>query len=87
MGAMTSISEKQQRDEQQHIALITRALTERHTDTPAAEVAGVVEAAYHRFDGQPVRDFVPLLVERRAQAQLGVLATALPTSLDKDSAE
>lgn len=54
----------------------------RHAQTPADTVTQVVDDAYRRFDGQPIRDFVPLLVERRAQERLGGVATAVPTPLD-----
>lgn len=33
-------------------------------------MADAVEAAYRHFDGTDVRDFVPLLVERRANETL-----------------
>ncbi|PYE12061.1 hypothetical protein DFR67_12669 [Williamsia limnetica] len=79
---MSTHTDKQQQDEQQNIAMVAEALAVRHADKPADTVASVVDDAYRRFDGQPIRDFVPLLVERRAQEQLGGLATSLPTSLD-----
>lgn len=80
--AMTIHSDKQQQEEQQHIDMIADTLKVRHADTPADTVSQIVDDAYRRFDGQPIRDFVPLLVERRAQEQLGGLATAVPTSLE-----
>jgi hypothetical protein len=33
-------------------------------------VAEVLRATYARFDGRPIRDFVPLLVERAAAERL-----------------
>lgn len=84
---MSTYTDKQQQDkqlheEQQHIAMIADALAGRHADKSAETVARVVDDAYRRFDGQPIRDFVPLLVERRAQERLGGLATSPSTSLD-----
>jgi hypothetical protein len=38
-----------------------------------ATVADVVHKLRTKFDGRPVRDFVPLLVERNAQAELAKL--------------
>ena len=39
--------------------------------TVAPEVVDeVLRAAYARFDGRPIRDFVPLLVERAAAERL-----------------
>ena len=33
-------------------------------------VRGVVHDTYARFDGRPLRDFIPLLVERNARTEL-----------------
>lgn len=35
-----------------------------------AQVAEAVETIHHRFDDRPVRDFVPVLVERFAREEL-----------------
>ncbi len=37
---------------------------------PPDTVAAVVRGTYARFDGRPLRDYVPLLVERRARSEL-----------------
>lgn len=79
---MTTYADKQQHDERQHIDLIAEKLIKQHTSLSADAVAQVVEDAYHRFDDQPIRDFVPLLVERRAHERLGDRATTSPESLD-----
>ena len=43
--------------------------------TVAPEVVNeVLRATYARFDGRPIRDFVPLLVERAAAERLRQLA-------------
>lgn len=36
----------------------------------AERVRSAVVAAHHRFDGRPIRDFVPIFVERIARADL-----------------
>jgi hypothetical protein len=36
----------------------------------ALEVSRTVTEIHHRFDGRPVRDFVPVLVERYARQEL-----------------
>jgi hypothetical protein len=41
-----------------------------YPDVPADTVATVVHVNHARFDGRPVRDFVPLFVERGAKQQL-----------------
>jgi hypothetical protein len=38
---------------------------------PRDQIATLVRDAHARFEHSPVRDFVPLLVERRACAELG----------------
>ncbi|WP_020108166.1 three-helix bundle dimerization domain-containing protein [Nocardia sp. 348MFTsu5.1] len=78
---MTTFADKRQQDERQNIDLIAEKLTKQHASLSADTVAQVVEDAYRRFDDQPIRDFVPLLVERRAHERLGDRATASPESL------
>jgi hypothetical protein len=41
-----------------------------YPDVPADTVATVVHHSHARFDGRPVRDFVPLFVERGAKDEL-----------------
>lgn len=45
-------------------------LSARFANLPVQTVAEVVNGAYGRFDGSPIRDYVPLLVERAAREQL-----------------
>lgn len=35
-----------------------------------AEIAGLVRAEHAKYEGRPVRDFVPVLVERAVRQQL-----------------
>lgn len=37
---------------------------------PAEDVHAAVRRAYARFDAKPIRDFVPLFVERHARSEL-----------------
>ncbi|WP_433476476.1 three-helix bundle dimerization domain-containing protein [Spirillospora sp. CA-142024] len=46
-----------------------------HTDE---QVTRAVSDAHHRFDGKPIRDFVPILVERMAREQLRAPQTDSP---------
>jgi len=59
--------------------VVARLMT-RYADLPPEEVAGAVQSAHARFDQCPIREFVPLLVERRARAELlrnaGLLAVS-----------
>ncbi|MGV9712279.1 three-helix bundle dimerization domain-containing protein [Gordonia sp. NPDC003424] len=55
-----------EKSEQQQIDAVRDRLAARFIDHTTDEVAASVDTAYHRFDGIVIRDFVPLLVERRA---------------------
>jgi hypothetical protein len=70
--------------EQQQIDQIADKLADQHTEVPAEAVTEVVEEAYHQFDGQPIRDFVPLLAERKAQEELGGHPIATPESFEEE---
>lgn len=56
--------------EQQIIEQLAQRLADAHTLVEPAQVAKVVHAEYARFEGRPIRDFVPLFVERNAEAEL-----------------
>jgi hypothetical protein len=55
------------------IAEVQQRLTNQYADIPVDQVSSAVQAvqaAQARFAQSPIRDFVPLLVERRARDQL-----------------
>lgn len=56
--------------EQQIIDQLAERLADAHDKVEPAQVARVVHEQYARFEGRPIRDFVPLFVERRATAEL-----------------
>ena len=56
--------------EQQIIDQLARRLADTHTQVEPTRVAQVVHEQYARFEGRPIRDFIPLFVERRAAAEL-----------------
>jgi hypothetical protein len=68
-------------DERRQVTEVQHRLIGMYTDKNPEEVAEAVEAAYRHFDGIDVRDFVPLLVERRANEALS------GSSVMADSAE
>ena len=49
-------------------------LSRAYPSVPPETVTAVVRATHMIFDGRPVRDFVRLLVERRANGELAKLA-------------
>lgn len=69
---------------QQIIAGVADRLTRKYPSFAAETVTAVVRDTHARFDGRPVREYVPLLVERFAGQQLELLAlTATRTTLEQ----
>lgn len=52
------------------IEQVVARLAATYTEIPRDGVAQTVAKAHNRFQGSTVREFVPLLVERRARAEL-----------------
>lgn len=63
------------RSESELIADVQDRLVKRFNTFPAERVSAAVETAHHRFEGSLIRDFVPLLVERRVASELENLNT------------
>jgi hypothetical protein len=55
--------------------VIDRLTQEFAADYSTQHVAQTITTIHHRFDGRPVRAFIPLLVERFARQELRSLAT------------
>jgi hypothetical protein len=60
------------------ISDLERRLAEKYSALPIDHVAAVVRHAYSKFDGSRVRDFIPLLVQRRADEELEELSVLRP---------
>jgi hypothetical protein len=72
-----SVDTLREQREQQAIRQVTAHLASTFADTCSAEhVENMVATARGRFDGCPVRDFVPVLVERIAREELAAEARA-----------
>jgi hypothetical protein len=56
--------------EEQVFTEIESRLTVKFADLPPARVTTVIAGARDQFAGSTIRDFVPLLVERRAEEEL-----------------
>lgn len=52
---------------------IAERLAQNYPAVPPTTVSDVVRKVHATFDGNPVRDFIPLLVERHAKNELGQL--------------
>ena len=57
-------------DEARALDEVLRRLTDRFPEVPAEVVSGIVQAERQRLDGRPIREFMPLLVDRAAAEQL-----------------
>ena len=53
-------------------------LVKKHAALPADHIAAVVQHAYAQFQGSRVREFLPVLVERRAEEELEELSFLRP---------
>ena len=58
------------REEAHAISEVTRRLQEKFPDARPDVINAMVRDLHHEFDGDPIRDFVPVLVEREAVTRL-----------------
>ncbi|MGW6495142.1 three-helix bundle dimerization domain-containing protein, partial [Nonomuraea angiospora] len=74
--------------EEQAISRATDRLVQLYAGTHSAEhVRAVMEAARKHFNGFPIRDFVPILVERIAHGELAAQARPADEVVDLESPE
>lgn len=52
------------------LAEVVERLVDRFPDLPEDRIRAVVASTHREFEGHRIRDFVPILVERHARAQL-----------------
>lgn len=64
--------------EQTSVAAVQARLTSKYPHFSPDEIAATVARVHARFDRSRIRDYVPLLVERRARAELSSAPTASP---------
>lgn len=62
--------------EETALADVERRLIEEFPGIAPVDVEDAVSAAHARFDHRPIRDFVPLFVEKHARHQLAQLSLA-----------
>jgi hypothetical protein len=60
--------------EQTIIDQLVERLAQRFPAVPGDKVVAVVNARYARFNDRPIRDYVPLFVERGARTELAQLS-------------
>ena len=68
MSHAESVIEKN--SEKTAIGEVVERLTRKYPAVPPLAVVDIVDKMHAKFDGRPLRDFVPLFVERNAQAEL-----------------
>lgn len=56
--------------EAQTVASLSEELRNRFPDTPSEKINKAVAEVHHEFDGQPIRQFIPILVERKVVDRL-----------------
>ncbi|MEC3957919.1 hypothetical protein VMT65_33125 [Nocardia sp. CDC153] len=61
-------------DEDTQIQFALERLIQRHPEVPATTVVAIVTSAREALADAPVRNFVPLLIERRANLALAAQA-------------
>ena len=70
MGDMMTSLQAPSDSEVRAVEDLIRRLVARFPDVPADSVRQIVNASWDTFTDKPIRDFVPVLVERSAQEQL-----------------
>lgn len=67
--------------EQKALAEVRRRLIQEFPEVAPADVEAAVAAALSRFENRPIRDFIPLFVEKHASQRLAQLeASPVATS-------
>ena len=69
-GRRSLTGSMKQHDEAQAVALVSVRLRERFPGVSGETIDEVVSGCHREYDGRPIRDFVPILVERQARDRL-----------------
>jgi hypothetical protein len=62
--------------EERSVEEVIDRLGTKFPDVDRATIQGIVAEEHDAFDGRPVRDFVPVLVEKRAKQRVKALTRA-----------
>jgi len=57
-------------DEEQAMDGVAERLAERYPGTPPELIASLVQQTYRSFEGRPIRDYVPVLVEHAVRGRI-----------------
>ena len=69
-GSTSRNSRRRAASEAEAISRVVHRLREQFPEVPLDALEEVVNGHYEAFDGRPLRDFVPILVERATRADL-----------------
>jgi hypothetical protein len=67
--------------EAQGIAAVIDRLAERFPGIDRASVESIVDRTHRELEGNPIRDYIPVLVDRTAKDRLRRIAAGHPTDL------
>jgi hypothetical protein len=70
MSGSTSRNSRHTSSEAEAMARVVERLRQQFPEVPPDAIDAIVNGHYEAFDGRPVRDFVPVLVERATRADL-----------------
>ena len=69
-GSTSRNSRRHTSSEAEAMARVVERLRQQFPEVPPDAIDAIVNGHYEAFDGRPVRDFVPVLVERATRADL-----------------
>ena len=61
-------------DEEQELTAVLERLRQRFTGIDPGAIEATLRSVHQRFEGNPIRDYVPLLVERATTSELNRVA-------------
>ena len=65
--------EEREAAEQRSVEEVIDRLTKRYPDVDRLEIVQIVAQEHQAFEGHPIRDFVPVLVEKSAKKRVKAL--------------
>jgi hypothetical protein len=69
-GSTSRNTRRHTSSEAEAMARVVERLRQQFPEVPPDAIDAIVNGHYEAFDGRPVRDFVPVLVERATRADL-----------------
>lgn len=73
---MGTITDQPDESEQRGVDEVVTRLSGRFPDVDVERIRAIVAEEHHAYEGRPVRDFVPVLVEKNAKKRVKALVVA-----------